>query len=62
LTKLQTKVSWIPFMAHGVLRTAAFNNLSIGQGGYYCVVVCLSLCLSVSNFAQKLLNWFAWNF
>ena len=25
------------------------------------VVVCLSACLSVSNFAQKLLNGFAWN-
>ena len=32
------------------------------QGGYVFVVVCLSVCLSVSNFAQKLLNGFAWNF
>jgi len=32
------------------------------QGGYVIVVVCLSVCLSVSNFAQKLLNRFAWNF
>jgi len=32
------------------------------QGGYEIVVVCLSVCLSVSNFSQKLLNGFAWNF
>jgi len=32
------------------------------QGGYVFVVVCLSVCLSVSNFEQKLLNGFAWNF
>jgi len=28
------------------------------QGGYVIVVVCLSVCLSVSNFAQKLPNGF----
>jgi len=28
----------------------------------YVIVVCLSVCLSVSNFAQKLLHGFAWNF
>jgi len=32
------------------------------QGGYVIVVVCLSVCLSVSNFAQKLPNGFEWNF
>jgi len=32
------------------------------QGGYVFVVVCLSVCLFVSNFAQKLRNGFAWNF
>jgi len=32
------------------------------QGWYVIVVVCLSVCLSVSNFAQKLPNGFAWNF
>jgi len=32
------------------------------QGGYVFVVVCLFVCLFVNNFAQKLLNGFAWNF
>ena len=32
------------------------------QGGYVIVVVYLSVCLSVSNFVQKLPNRFAWNF
>jgi len=32
------------------------------QGGYVFVVVCLPVCLSVSNFAQKLPNGFAWSF
>jgi len=32
------------------------------QGGYVLAVVCLSVCLIVSNFAQKLPNGFAWNF
>jgi len=31
------------------------------QGGYVIVVVCLFVSLTVSNFAQKLLNGFAWN-
>ena len=31
------------------------------QGGYVFVVVCLPVCLSVSNFAQKLPNGFAWS-
>jgi len=33
----------------------------LSQAGYVIVVVCLSVCLSVSNFAQKLLNGFARN-
>jgi len=36
------------------------------QGGYVIAIVCLSVCLSLrlfaSNFAQKVLNGFAWNF
>jgi len=32
------------------------------QGGCVIAVVCLSVCLSLSNFAQKLPNGFAWNF
>jgi len=32
------------------------------HGGYVIVVVCLSVCVYVSNFAQKLPNGFAWNF
>ena len=34
----------------------------ICQAGYVFVIVCLSVCLSVSNFAQKLPNGFARNF
>jgi len=33
----------------------------LSQAGYVIVVVCLSVCLSVSNFAQKRLNRFARN-
>jgi len=30
------------------------------QGGYVFLIVCLSICLFVSNFMQKLPNGFAW--
>jgi len=36
-------------------------RIYLRQGGFVFVVVCLSVCLSVSSFAQKLLNGFAWN-
>ena len=39
-----------------------FYTLHIRQGGHVIVVVCLYVCLSVSNFAQKRLNGFTWNF
>jgi len=39
------------------------NSFLLRQGGYLFVVVCLSVvCLSASNFVQKLPNEFAWNF
>jgi len=38
------------------------SNCYLCQGGYVIAIVCLSVCLSVSNFVQRLLNGFAWNF
>jgi len=46
----------------GPLRQRLSRSIYLRQGGYVIVAVCLSVCLSVSNFAQKLPNGFAWNF
>jgi len=43
LTKLQTKLSWLLFMAHGV--SCFFFHYYIRQGEYVFVVVCLSVWL-----------------
>jgi len=46
-------------------KTAPLNSdccYHLRQGGYVIVVVCLFVCLSVINFAQKRPNGFSWNF
>jgi len=43
----------------GELVQTSLSLLPSLHGGYEIVVVCLSVCLSVSNFAQKLPNRFA---
>jgi len=43
-------------------RRAFRSDYYLHQGGYVFVVVCLFICLFVSNFAQKRPNGFAWNF
>jgi len=42
--------------------TASVGNNYLRKGGYVIVTVCLSVCLPVSNFAQKLSNGFAKKF
>ena len=53
LEPLEWSVKWV--ISHRV-------RSCLRQGGYVIVVVCRSVCLSVSNFAQKLPNGFARNF
>ena len=41
-------------LLNNMIKTMIDNYLR--QGGFVFVVICLSVCLSVSNFAQKLPN------